>query len=148
MRAQKQSTDSLIPFRCTRDLLQGKQLKKILPHARALFRDFERKTKRRPHVRSTYFSNEKIFFDYFWSDLKKKIPSERARRLKLLPCAFELLQKTRQEPLTIDDITDPHMLLHRFAGITPQGSIFYVQVKQNKRTGAKQFLSVFPARRK
>lgn len=142
----KRSTQNLIPYQCTKPLLNGTRLTDILPQARNVFRVLEKRTKRKPYVRSEYFNKNKIFFDYFWSDLKKKIPSERARRLKLLSCALEVLRYSRQEPLTIDDATEPHILRHRFAGKTPEGDLFYVQVKQNKRTGAKQFLSVFPAR--
>jgi hypothetical protein len=37
------------------------------------------------------------------------------------------------------------LMLHRFAGETKEGKKFYVQVKQDKRTGRKDFMSVFPA---
>ena len=142
----KRSTADLVPYRCSTNPLYSTQLAIILPQARNMFRTLEKKTKRKPHVRSQYFNKDKIFFDYFWSDLQKKIPSERARRLKLLPCALEVLRHSRQEPLSIDDANEPHIIRHRFAGCTPNGHMFYVQVKQDKRTGAKQFLSVFPAR--
>ncbi|MFH1670916.1 MAG: hypothetical protein ABIA92_05035 [Patescibacteria group bacterium] len=143
---KKRSTADLVPYKCSKDPLRGTQLKVILPQARKIFRSLEKRTKRKPYIRSRYFNKDKIFFDYFWSDLKKKIPSERARRLKLLPCALEVLRYSRHEPLTIDDMQDSHLLRHRFAGRTQNGLLFYVQVKQNKRTGTKQFLSVFPSR--
>ena len=146
--SKKRSTSDLVAYKCTTNPIRGTQLKVILPQARDIFRNLEKKTKRKPHIRSCYFNKDKIFFDYFWSDLKKKIPSERARRLKLLPCALEVLRHSRHEPLTIDDINESHILRHRFAGRTKNGSLFYVQVKQNKRTGTKQFLSLFPAKRK
>lgn len=33
--------------------------------------------------------------------------------------------------------------MHRFYGITKDGHEFCVQIKQNKRTGRKDFISVF-----
>ena len=47
-----------------------------------VYSEIEKRTKRKPYVRSAYFSKQKIFFDYFWLHLRQKPFAERARRLK------------------------------------------------------------------
>lgn len=116
-----------------------------MPQARQVFKALQKQTKRRPHVRSAYFNKDKIFFDYFWAHLQQKPPSERVRRLKYFPCALELLRHTRHDPLTFEEPERPSLILHRFAGKSPDGTLFYVQIKQEKRSGKRQCISVFPA---
>ncbi len=147
MTSGQRSGAPLHPYHCTTPALQGRRLADLLPQARSIFRTLERRTKRRPYVRSAYFKHEKIFFDHFWEHLQQKLPSERARRLRLLPCALELLRHTRNHPLSFEKENDPGTLLHRFAGHTPDKHLFYVQIKQDKRSGARQLLSIFPAHR-
>lgn len=36
--------------------------------------------------------------------------------------------------------------LHRFAGLTKDKELFYVQIKEDLRTDRKYFMSVFPAK--
>jgi hypothetical protein len=36
--------------------------------------------------------------------------------------------------------------LHRFTGCTKDGEVFYVQIRANKKTNRKGFMSVFPAK--
>ena len=38
-------------------------------------------------------------------------------------------------------------IVHRFAGITAEKDLFFVQIKEEKRTGQKWLMSVFPAKR-
>ncbi len=147
MPARKQSTADLRPYHCKAQPLQGHRFAEFLPQARAIFRALERQTKRRPYVRSAYFQKDKIFFDFFWTHLQQKIPAERARRLRYLPCALELLRHTMHAPLTIQEDAHAETLFHRFAGQTSERQRFYVQVKHDIRSGKKQLLSVFPAQR-
>jgi len=35
-------------------------------------------------------------------------------------------------------------MLHRFAGLTKEKELFYVQVKKEKKSGKKYFMSCFP----
>jgi hypothetical protein len=67
----------------------------------------------------------------------------RTKRLKLYASALDLLANTQQEPETIFQKNDLSVLLHRFYGVTADGVEFCVQVKQDKRTGRKDFMSVF-----
>ncbi len=53
------------------------------------------------------------------------------------------MRNSRHEPETVLEKNSPSMLLHRFYGVTKDGIEFCVQVKQNKRTGRLDFMSVF-----
>lgn len=139
-------TDALRPYVCKSAPIPGHRYVDVVPRAHALLRLVEKRTKRRAYVRSAYFQKEKIFFDYFWDHLRQKPPSDQARRIKFLPCAIELLEKSYLDPLTFEEPERPALLLHRFAGQTKDGRRFYVQVREEKRTGKKQCLSIFPAK--
>jgi len=79
----------------------------------------------------------------FWGHLMQKNRKDRFTRLKFYKAAIDLLRNTRFEPETIFDKKDLSCLLHRFYGVTKDGKAFCVQVKQNKRSGRKDFISVF-----
>ena len=64
-------------------------------------------------------------------------------RLKLYLCALDLLRHSKYAPDTIFSADNLNILLHRFIGETQDGKIFYVQVKEDKRTGRKDFISAF-----
>ncbi len=124
--------------------LSGSSYDELAPVARAEFQRIKKLTKRQPYVRSAYFSKDKIFLSLFWEHLAQKHRGDRTSRLKLYICAIDLLRHTKQAPDTIFRADDLNVLLHRFLGETKGGEQFYVQVKENKRTGRKDFMSVFP----
>jgi hypothetical protein len=124
--------------------LPGTDYSEVYPQAFAIFKDYKRKTKRRPHVRSAYFNKEKIFLDYFWEHLHQKNSKDRVRRLKFYPCALELIKNSRAEPITKENPNKRSEILHRFAGATPEKELFFVQINEDKRTNKKFLLSVFP----
>ncbi|OGL34493.1 hypothetical protein A3F65_02105 [Candidatus Saccharibacteria bacterium RIFCSPHIGHO2_12_FULL_47_16b] len=78
----------------------------------------------------------------------QKHRGEQFRRAKFYSCAIDLLRNTTVPPETIFSKGDPNEILHRFSGLGREGEIFYVQVKQNKKTDRKDFMSVFPKVRK
>lgn len=124
-------------------LLPGTSYDEVLVVARKENRKIEQLTKRQPYVRSTYFNKDKIFITMFWNHLMDKHPKARTRRLKLFNAAIDLLRNTHCEPETVFRRDDLSVLLHRFYGITKDGVGYCVQVKQNKRSGRKDFMSVF-----
>lgn len=134
-------------YQCKEEQLTGHRYVDVLPRARSLFRGLQRRTKRRPYIRSAYFQKEKIFIGAFWTHILQKLPSDQARRLKLLPCALEVIRKSRNDPVTFIDPTQTNSLLHRFYGKSPDGRLFCVQVKQDKRSGKKRLLSAFPIKK-
>ncbi len=127
--------------------IAGTQWSEVLKSAMDLYKHIHRRSKRRPYVRSAYFQKEKIFLDYFWRHVHEKANfRDKIRRVKLYPCALELIQQTRFDPDTKEHPHDRSHLLHRFHGQTPDGALFIVQIKQDKRTNEKWFLSVFPCK--
>ena len=73
----------------------------------------------------------------------QKNRKDRTKRLKLYKAAIDLLRNGRDDPETIFQKNDLAILLHRFYGKTKDGVEFCVQVKEEKRTGRKDFMSVF-----
>lgn len=124
--------------------LPGSSYDEVAPLARKEFQRIKRLTKRQPYVRSAYFARDKIFLSLFWEHLAQKHRGDRTSRLKLYLCAIELLRHSKHAPDTIFSAGNLHTMLHRFTGETNEGEQFYVQVKEDKRTGRKDFMSVFP----
>ncbi|HEX4774281.1 MAG TPA: hypothetical protein VH234_02080 [Candidatus Saccharimonadales bacterium] len=124
--------------------LPGSSYDEVAPLARKEFHRVKKLTKRQPYVRSVYFAKNKVFLSLFWEHLAQKHRGEKAARLKLYICALDLLRHSPHTPDTIFDAKNLNILLHRFTGETEDGTLFYVQVKHDKRTGRKDFMSVFP----
>ena len=65
------------------------------------------------------------------------------QRLKFFEAAIELIKKSRNNPVSEDNPYKKNEILHRFAGITKEGELFYVQIKEDKRGDKKFFMSCF-----
>ena len=78
--------------------------------------------------------------------MSQKSPRERTRRLSFFACAVDLVKNNRYHPSTEENPNKKAELLHRFKGVTKAEEKFYVQIKENKRTGTKQLMSVFPGK--
>ena len=123
----------------------GSDYSKVYPPARKLYNQIKAQTKRHPYVKSAYFKREKVFIELFWVHLNQKTAKERRKRLRFYAVGIELLRNTRQEPVTKANLNKPNEKLHRFAGVTPNGDLFYIQIKENKKTKRKDLMSIFPA---
>lgn len=121
--------------------LSGTRTRDIIRQGRLTYHQIEQASKRRPYIRSAYFKKEKIFLDNFWPHLNQKTISDRARLLRLLPCALELISTSRCQPLTLYESKE---ILYRFTGKTVQGEVFFVQIKEDVKRKQKFFMSVFP----
>ena len=64
--------------------------------------------------------------------------------MKYFSCAIELIRHSKIHPESKENPNKREEILHRFAGVTKDGDIFFVQVKENKRNNQKYFISVFP----
>jgi hypothetical protein len=124
--------------------LSGSNYREIKKKADILLTEIRRKTKRRPYLRSDYFYKEKIFFEYFEEHLRQKNFSDRIRRLKFIQASLELLKYSRNAPEISENRNRAGEKLYRFKGKTADGYLFVVQVKENKKTGQKYFMSCFP----
>lgn len=125
--------------------ITGTSYREIHKNARRLYGQIILSTKRKPYIRSAYFKKDKVFLDIFWSHLNEKNRWDRLRRMRLLSCAIELIKKSRLEPISYSNPNKPSEILYRFSGINPSNELFIVQVKENKTTKKKWFISVFPA---
>jgi hypothetical protein len=124
----------------------GSDFREVHEKAKSVYILRKKKTKRRVYVRSAYFNKEKIFLDLFWQHLfNKKNWRDRMRRLKYFGCGIELIQKSRFEPKSKENPNKHSEILHRFGGITKGNELFYVQIKEDKRTGQKFFISIYQA---
>lgn len=126
--------------------LAGTDYREVHDRSYNIYRVLKAKTKRRPYVRSAYFQKSKIFLDYFWEHLHQKNWRDRLQRLKFYPAAIDLIKNSKYEPESKENPNRPTEIMHRFAGITSDKRKFFVQIKEDKRTDKKVFLSVFPDR--
>lgn len=133
-------------YRSKYDVLAGTDYSEVTKNARKEYMKVQHLTKRQPYVRSSYFGKDEVFINIFWNHLAQKRKGEQIVRAKLLLAAFDLLRNTTYDSVNVFDSTNPQIILHRFAGETKSGIKFCVQVKQNKRTGRKDFMSVFPVK--
>jgi len=133
----------MIPYQSKKKKVSGTSYIEVKKNVRLIFREIESKTKRKPYIKSAYFNKEKIFFDYFWKHLNQKGPKERFKRLKYFSPALDVVKNTRNKPVSKDNPNKKDELLHRFAGLTADKELFYVQVKEEKKTGKKYFMSCF-----
>ncbi|MGC1176706.1 MAG: hypothetical protein WA843_01430 [Candidatus Saccharimonadales bacterium] len=135
-------------YRSKVSLLPGTSYDEVVAVARREHKKIEKLTKRQPYVRSTYFSKDKIFISpLFWTHIMQKSLKERTKRLKFYTAAIDLMRNSHCEPETVFKKDDLSSILHRFYGVTKEGIEYCVQVKQNKRTGRKDFMSVYERKR-
>ena len=127
--------------------LGGTNFREVRRQAFSVYTKIKKRTKRRAYIRSAYFSKDKIFLQLYWQHLyDQRNWHDRMRRLKYFPCAIELIRNTRFEPTTKENPNRRSEILHRFSGITKDQDLFYVQIKEHKRTGQKFLISIFPAK--
>ena len=134
----------MIPYQTKSHLLAGTSSEELNKQVRYIYRKILAKSKRKPYVRSAYFKKDKIFFDYFWIHLNKKGRKLKTKRLRYFSAAVDLIQNCRNHPISKENPNEHDELLHRFYGLTVEKFLFCVQIKEEKRSGAKYFMSVFP----
>lgn len=125
--------------------LSGTDYGEVHRQAMKSYKAIKSKTKRRPYVRSAYFNKDKVFLETYWHHLyEKENFRDKTRRMKYFPCAIELIQKSRFEPLSKENPNKRSEILHRFAGATKEKELFFIHIREDKRTGQKWLMSVFP----
>lgn len=139
----------MIPYQTKSNKLAGTSFGEIKKNALIIYNRIVKKTKRKPYIRSNYFrqnkKKQKIFFDYFWEHLFQKNDRERAKRLKYFRAAIEVIEKSRNHPISQDNPHKKGEILHRFGGLTKDRELFYIQIKEDKRSGKRYLMSCFPA---
>ena len=131
-------------YKTKKQLLHGSSFSEVRAAAERIYKPIKSKTKRTPYVRSKYFRGEKIFLTLFWSHIFEKSAKDRIRRLKFFDCAIDLIRSSMINPESRENFRKKDEILHRFHGVTGSGEKFVVQIKENKRTKRKDFISVYP----
>ncbi len=124
---------------------RGTSYSEVRRKAYHYYQAIKSKSKRRPYVRSAYFKKEKVFIALFWSHLfESKNFWDQTRRMKFFACGMELIKYSHFEPISKENPNKPGEILHRFAGMSADNDLFFVQIKEDKRSGQKYLISVFP----
>ncbi len=131
-------------YRTKTKRLLGTSYSEVYKKAYALYKEIKKQTKRRPYVRSAYFNKEKVFLELYWRHLSQKNWRDRVRRIRYFSCAIELIKHSSFDPESKDDPEHTSQIFHRFTGITPDGDMFRVQIKEDKRNRQKWLMSSFP----
>ncbi len=127
------------------EIISGTDIKEVQRKAEQLYENITKRTRRRPYLRSRYFQKQKIFLGLFWSHLYQKLNHrDKLRRLKFFSCAMELILNSNHEPTAKENPNKTSEVLYRFVGISKSGKRFFVQIKENKRSGEKFLISIFP----
>ena len=134
----------IIPYQTKIKKLPGTNYAEVRKRAAASFDQIKKKTKRKPYIRSAYFKKKKIFFDYFWILLRQKRPKERFKSLKYFECSIDLIKNSRNKPFVEVNRNKKTEILYRFVGLTKGKELFYTQIKENRRSKRKYFMSCFP----
>jgi hypothetical protein len=132
----------MVPYQTRSKKIAGTSYGEVMYGAMTIFDGIKKKTKRRPYIRSAYFNKEKIFFDYFREHLFQKSNSERMKRLKFFRAAVELVKNSKNKPSIKVNPNNSGEIVYRFAGLTREREIFYVNIKEDKRK-RKYFMSCF-----
>lgn len=137
----------MLAYKCRMHPLPGSSAEELTRLARKHYHQIQKRTPRRtPYVRAKYFQADKIFINNYWDHLKQKSRKERVARLRLYPCALEVLQQSTFPPVVTRLSISPHKSYFRFLGKT-NTSNFYVQVQVNNKSGRKDLMSAFPIAR-
>jgi hypothetical protein len=124
--------------------LKGTSYEELVKVSRKKYGEVKSQSRRSPYVKSKYFNGSKVFLNLFWDHIVQKRRGERVKRLVFYGCALELIKETRIPPEVAVKEKLVKVLYYRFNGISRDGLEFIVQVKENKSTGRKDFMSVFP----
>lgn len=133
----------MIPYKNKESETSGSNSGEVYKNAFRIFHEIEKKTRRKPYVRSAYFNKEKVLFDYFWSHLKQKSPKKRYKRLKFFRPTIDLIKNSRNNPSIKENPKNKREVFYRFAGQT-KSKLYIVQIKENKISKNKHLMSCFP----
>ncbi len=144
MHNQVEVGEKVTVYQSSECMLTGESYRDLERKARTIHNAIARKTKRNTYVRSVYFKKSKIFIKLFWEHLNQKSQHDRRRRLKYYAAAIDLLQHSSVEPVVKQNPNSHNQVLYRFSGLTKDGAMYFVQVKEDLHSNNKYFMSVFP----
>jgi hypothetical protein len=124
--------------------IKGTSYEEVVKTARKAYGEVKAQRKRSPYVRMKYFKGEKVFVNLFWEHNVQMHKRDRLKRLPFYAASLELISETRHAPQVTLKKSESNLVYYRFNGITQNGRLFTVQIKENIKTGRKDFMSVFP----
>ncbi len=132
----------MIPYQTKSKKISGTSYGEVMKKAFLAYDEIKKKTKRRQYIRSAYFKKEKVFLDYFREHLFQKSQKERMNRLRFFNASLELIRESKIGPVEKSESFEKKEVLYRFAVLTKEKSLFYVQIKEDKRK-RKYMMSCF-----
>lgn len=123
----------------------GSDLKEVKKKVTLAYKLIVGRSKRKAHIRSNYFKKDKVFLELFWIHLSEKNFWEQKRRLQFFNCGIDLIKNSQFKPGIKINPNKHSELLYRFTGTTQKNEYFYVQIKEDKKSGKKWLMSIFPA---
>lgn len=134
-------------FQSRYPLLPGTSYREVMGAARREYHMIQKRTPRRqPYVRSIYFRKDKIFINQYFEHLNQKNPADRLRRLKFFSAAIDAIRNCTDAPMVVQNPSKANEMLYKYNAVTKDGVRFVVQLRENKITKRKDFMSAFPAK--
>lgn len=131
-------------YKCKISAFYSSSYARVKKQAKNFFNSKTAHSRRSAYVRAPAWKKQKVFLGVFWSHLFDKKPAERMVRLRLLPCALEVLENSTYPFVTKTEPGNPNIFLHRLYGQTPAGQVFALQVKEYSNKQKLYFVSCFP----
>lgn len=135
-------------YQCKIEPILGHDSKIVLEKSKSFLRAWienaPKTAKGRSFIQVTWFkSRQEIYLDYLASHLDNKGLNDQIRRYRLIPCVRELLEKSKENPISMDS-TDKHNKWN-LVGLTPRGVSFYVIISQFRggKLSGERFLNTF-----
>lgn len=127
--------------------LSGTSYREVIAVARKQYHLVQKRTPRRqPYVRSVYFKKDKIFINQYFEHLNQKNAADRLRRLKFFAAGIDTIRNCHVAPVAMQNPSKADETLYRYDAITKDGAKFAVQLRENKVTKRKDFMSTFPVK--
>lgn len=134
-------------YRSKSPRLPGTSYREVISAARKEYHAIQKRTPRRqPYVRSTYFKEDKIFINQYFEHLTQKNSADRLRRLRFFVAGIDTIRNCPTAPIATQNPNKADEILYRYNANTKDGYKFSVQLRENKITKRKDFMSTFPAK--
>ena len=133
------------PYRSKVSRLPGTSYGEVIAVARREYHVIQKRTPRRqPYIRSVYFKKDKIFINQYFEHLNQKHPADRLRRLRFFAAGIDAIRNCSIAPTATQNPSKADEVLYRYDVISKDGVRFAVQLRENKITKRKDFMSTFP----
>lgn len=128
-------------------LVPGTSYAEVMATVRREYHTIQKRTPRRqPYIRSRYFRKDKIFVNQYFEHLNQKNAADRLRRLKFFSAAIDVIRNCPSAPISMQNPSKADETLYRYIATTKDGAPFAVQLRENKITKRKDFMSAFPVK--